>query len=88
MLYSFKQAREMLRVGELSTVKILIERYVQKIIINGEYIEVRFNLNVNSRVFTYSADTPERQKEIPQFPLSTESEVLNSVPMLGTTVIL
>ena len=52
---SFKQAREMLKSGELSTVRALIERYVNRITINGEDIEIEFNLNVNSRVVTYPA---------------------------------
>jgi len=52
---SFKQAREMLKSGELSTVRALIERYVNKITINGDNIEIQFNLNVTSRVVDYPA---------------------------------
>ena len=53
LLHSFNQARELLKVGKLSTVKALVERYVEKVIVSGEHIEVRFNLNVSSRVVTY-----------------------------------
>jgi hypothetical protein len=65
LLYSFRQARELLRSGNLSTVKLLVERYVQKIIINGEYIEVQLNLNVNSRIITYDADLYAQLKKHP-----------------------
>ena len=68
----------MLKSGELSTVKVLIERYVQKVIVNGENIEVQFNLNVNSRVITYPADESGRKKKIHQSPLSTETDVFRS----------
>jgi len=84
LLYSFRQAREMLKSGELSTVKVLIERYVQKVIVNGENIEVQFNLNVSSRVVTYPTDTLKRQKQIPQFPIPTVTEVFNSSQKLAT----
>lgn len=84
LLYSFRQAREMLKSGELSTVKILIERYVQKVIINGESIEIQFNLNVSSRVFAYPADTLEQRKKIPKFPHKQEFEIFKAVPVLGT----
>jgi len=36
MLNSFRQAREMLKSGELSTVKALVERYVERVVIDGE----------------------------------------------------
>lgn len=84
LLYSFNQAREMLKSGELSTVKALIERYVQKVIVNGEHIEVQFNLNVNSRLVTYPADISKNKKQIPQFALQQETEVFDSSQMLAT----
>ena len=84
LLHSFTQAREMLKSGELSTVKALIERYVQKVIINGEHIEVQFNLNVNSRVVNYPADVSENKKQIPQFPIPKVTEVSDSSQMLAT----
>ena len=51
---SFKQAREMLKSGKLSTVRALIERYVRQVTINGEYIEIELSLTVNTRVVNYS----------------------------------
>jgi site-specific DNA recombinase len=38
LLNSFRQAREMLKSGQLSTVKTLIERYVQKVIISSDIL--------------------------------------------------
>lgn len=45
LLESFQQAREMLKSGTLSTVKRLIERYIKKVIVNGDEIEVQFDLD-------------------------------------------
>ena len=61
LLYSFRQAKEMLKSGKLSTVKVLIERYVQKVTINGENIDIEFNLDVDNRIIAY-----EQQKETSQ----------------------
>jgi len=71
---SFRQAREMLRAGKLPTVKALIERYVNKVIISGKHVEVQFNLNLSSRVATYPADAFE-QKKIPQHSRQKATEV-------------
>jgi len=64
----FKQAREMLRAGQLPTVKALVERYVHKVIVSDNHIEIQFNLNIPSRVVTYpaekSTDTLPEQKKI------------------------
>ena len=81
---SFKQAREMLKTGQLPTVKVLIERYIHKVIVSGDNIEIQFNLNISSRVVTYSADLS--QKEIPQSSDQEITEVLAFVPtkMLAT----
>jgi len=64
IMRSFRQAREMLKSGELSTVRSLIERYVKKITISGEDVEIEFNLTVNTRVVTYSGvhKTPDKRK--------------------------
>ena len=81
---SFKQAREMLKTGQLPTIKLLIERYIHKVIISGDNIEIQFNLNISSRVVTYSADLS--QKEIPQPSGQEVTEVFSFVPtkMLAT----
>ena len=68
---SFKQAREMLRTGQLPTVKALIERYVHEVRISGEHIEIHFNLNMSSRVVTYPA-TSNGHKETSQDTLPDE----------------
>lgn len=52
---AFANARQMLESKQLSNIKVLIERFVHKIIINGDEIEIQFNLNVGSRVTSYSA---------------------------------
>ena len=73
---------------ELSTVKVLIERYVQKVIVSGENIEIQFNLNVSNRIVEYPIDTSKRKKEIPQFPLTIATQVFNlsqSSQMLATS---
>jgi len=82
---SFNQAREMLITGQLPTVKALVERYVQKIIVNGNNIEVQFNLNMSSRVVSYPAGITE-QKEIPQPTRQDVTEIFTFVPtgMLAT----
>ena len=85
---SFSQAREMLQSGQLPTVKALVERYVHRVIVNGDSIEIQFNLSLSSRVVKYSAApliTP-TEKEIPQ---STSSKatgifVLSPTKMLAT----
>ena len=81
---SFKMARKMLKSGELPTVEALIERYVHNVIISGDNIEIQFNLNISSRVVTYSAN-PYR-KEIPQPSGQEVTEVFTFVPtaMLAT----
>lgn len=82
---SFKQAREMLKTGQLPTVKALIERYVHKVIVSGEHVEVQFNLNMSSRVVTYTANSTQ-QKEIPQSSRQEVTEVfsLSQRKMLAT----
>jgi site-specific DNA recombinase len=65
--HSFKLARKMLQSGQLPTVQALVERYVHKVIVSGENIEIQFNLNISSRVVSYPADplvTP-MEKKIP-----------------------
>ena len=81
---SFNQAREMLMTGKLPTVKTLIERYVHKVIVSGERIEIQLNLNTGSRVVTYSADPFE--KKIPHPPRQESIEVFALAPtiMLAT----
>ncbi|MCL2772060.1 MAG: hypothetical protein FWD71_01805 [Oscillospiraceae bacterium] len=79
----------MLKSGELSTVKALVERYVQKVVISGEYIEIYFNLNVNSKIVTYSTDSTDvfaQQNKIPQFQCQQVTEVFDLEPtkMLDT----
>jgi len=71
LLYSFRQAREMLKSGKLRTVKTLVKRYVQKVIINGDNIEVQFNLNVNNKVVPFPDASSE--KETPQIARQTKS---------------
>ena len=75
---TFSQAREMLKSGRLPTVKALIERYVHKVIVSGEHIEIQFNLNMSSRVVTYSAYPLE--KETPQPTQAKVIEVFSFVP--------
>jgi len=53
------------KTGKLLTVKALVERYVHKVIITGEQIEIQFNLKMHSRVVSYSADLYQ-DKEIPR----------------------
>jgi len=85
LTYAFRQAKEMLRTGQLPTVKALIERYVHKVIVTDKNIEVQFNLNLSSRVVIYPADL-NRQKEIPQPSNQSITEVFTFVPtkMLAT----
>ena len=52
----FKQAKSLLRSGELSTIRRLIERYVEKVVIYPEHVYVEFNLGLDIN------------KEIPQNP--------------------
>ena len=75
----------MLKSGRLPTIKALIERYVQKVTINDENIEVEYNIFVNSRVVTYPADIFEK-REIPQIILNENerSEAFNCNLMLAT----
>ena len=57
----FKQAREMPKSGKLSTIRVLIERYVKQITINSEDIEIELNLIVNDRVLTCTVDNKKRR---------------------------
>ena len=82
---SFKQAREMLRTGQLPTVKALIERYVHKVVVSGEHVEVQFNLNMSSRVVIYP-DNSIQQKEISQSTRKDDTGIfdLSQQKMLAT----
>jgi len=75
----------MLRSGTLPTIKSLIERYVHRIVIHGENIEVQFNLNLSSRVVNYPADFIAK-KEISQPAYQDMTEIISFVPtkMLAT----
>ena len=68
----------MLRTGKLQTVKALVERYVHKIVVGGDQIEVQFNLNMNSRVVAYPANP--HKKEIPRSSRQEEPGVFTSKP--------
>ncbi len=80
---SFKQAREMLKARQLPSVKALIERYVNKVVISGEHVEIQFHLNVNSRVATYPAPPA---KKIPQPILQENAEVRSFLPLYNALV--
>ena len=83
LAHSFKQAREMLKNGSLSSVKALIERYIKQITIDGEKIEIQFSLNVNSRVNYYSADRLRIKRKIPQTTRQDDSAIFFSQPWLA-----
>ena len=51
---SFKQAREMFKEGKLSTVRVLLERFLKKVTVKGEEIVIEFNLATPTRVVSYS----------------------------------
>lgn len=74
--HSFEQARELLRTGKAANVKALVERYVNKVIIKGEDIEIQFNLNVNSsRVSHYPATVIDKKEETPQLTRQDDTVV-------------
>ena len=79
---SFRLAREMLKAGELPTVKALVERYVHRVIVNGGNIEIQFNLNMSSRVVTYSADSSKKEK-----PHPLRQEVIEVISFAPTTML-
>lgn len=72
---TFHQAREMLRTGKLSTVKALIERYVNRVVIGGDNIEVQLNLEISNRTATYAENLDNRKT--PQIILQDDSEVFS-----------
>lgn len=81
---SFQQAREMLKTGELSTVKALIERYVHKVVLDGENVEIQFNLNVGSRVVVYSASCKDEEER--KIPLLSGKEDFGVYPEVSVLV--
>lgn len=48
---AFEKARQLLKTGELKQTKAIVERYVQKIIIHPDRIEVKLNFDIRTGCF-------------------------------------
>jgi hypothetical protein len=68
----------MLKTGRLPTVQALVERYVHRVIVSGEQVEIQFNLTVSNRVVTYSVSSTPNKKEIPQPSLQRLTGIFSS----------
>jgi len=62
----FKQARKLLKDGQLTTIKRLIERYVNKVVVYPDHIYVEFNLGLDINL--------DIKKEIPQNTPADQSD--------------
>jgi site-specific DNA recombinase len=65
---AFRKARSMLKSGELSTAKLLVERFIQQVVLYDDRIEIAFNFGLHV--------DPLKEEKIPQNPPSTSNSAV------------